>query len=67
MTSLKINVWTTVFIQIPLAYVFGFTFDWGAWGVWLSFPVVFAAKAVLVLLAYRRGAWAVTGVRIAKR
>lgn len=67
MTSLKINVWTTVFVQIPLAYVFGFAFDWGAWGVWLSFPVVFAAKAVFVLHAYRTETWAVTGVRLPRK
>jgi Na+-driven multidrug efflux pump len=66
MTSLKINVWTTLFIQIPLAYVFGFVFDWGAWGVWLSFPVVFLAKAIFVFHAYRSGTWAVTGVRLSR-
>lgn len=64
MTSLKINVWTTVVVQVPLAYVFGFVFDGGAWGVWLSFPVVFLSKAILVLYAYRAEKWAVTGVRI---
>jgi putative MATE family efflux protein len=66
MTSLKINIWTTVFLQIPLSYIFGFTFGWGAWGVWLAFPVVFAAKAVLAFFAYRSGKWAITGVRIRK-
>jgi len=63
-TSLRINLWSTLAIQVPLAYLFGFTFDLGAFGVWLSFPIVFVAKALLSLLAYQRGKWAVTGVRI---
>ena len=67
MTSLKINIWTTFLIQIPLSYVFGFVFDWGAWGVWLGFPFVFAAKAVFAFVAYRSGKWAVTGVRFSAR
>jgi putative MATE family efflux protein len=64
MTSLKINIATTFAVQIPLSYVFGFTFGWGAWGVWLGFPVVFAAKAILAYVAYRSEKWAVTGVRL---
>ena len=64
MTSLRINIWTTFLIQIPLSYVFGFVFDWGAWGVWLGFPFVFVAKAIFAAIAYRTGTWAVTGVRI---
>ncbi|MFN0249428.1 MAG: MATE family efflux transporter [Kofleriaceae bacterium] len=64
MTSLKINIWTTFVIQIPLSYVFGFTFGWGAWGVWLGFPFVFAAKAIFAYVAYRSEKWAVTGVRL---
>jgi putative MATE family efflux protein len=67
MTSLKINIWTTFVIQIPLSYVFGFVFGWGAWGVWLGFPFVFAAKAIFAYGAYRRGSWAVTGVRLARK
>jgi putative MATE family efflux protein len=63
-TSLRINLWTTLAIQVPLAYLFGFTCDLGAFGVWLSFPIVFVAKALLSVFAYQRGTWAVTGVRI---
>jgi putative MATE family efflux protein len=61
-TSLRINIWTTVLIQIPAAWVLGFTLEQGAFGVWLSFPITFAAKAAATYAAYRRGAWAVTGV-----
>jgi putative MATE family efflux protein len=63
MTSLRINLITTL-LQVPLAYVLGFALDLGATGVWLSFPISFCAKAALVLSAYRRGKWAVTGVRM---
>ncbi len=64
MTSLKINIWTTFLIQIPLSFAFAFVFDWGAWGVWLGFPFVFVAKAVFAYVAYRSDKWAVTGVRL---
>jgi Na+-driven multidrug efflux pump len=62
-TSLRINIVTTI-AQVPLAYVLGFTFDLGAFGVWLSFPIAIAAKAALVVVAYRSDTWAVTGVRV---
>jgi len=64
-TSLRINAWTTFVIQIPLSYVLAFPAGLGETGVWLSFPIVFIAKAVVVYLAYRRERWAVTGVRVA--
>lgn len=67
MTSLKINIWTTFVIQIPLSYLFGFVFGWGAWGVWLGFPFVFAAKALLAYAAYRSEKWAITGVRLSPK
>jgi Na+-driven multidrug efflux pump len=51
-------------MQVPLAYLLGYTLDLGATGVWLSFPVSFCAKAVLVMAAYRGNKWAVTGVRM---
>ena len=63
-TSLSLNFWSTIVIQVPLAYVLGFTCHLDELGVWLSFPLSFVAKAALYYLAYRRGTWAVTGVRI---
>lgn len=63
-TSLRINVWSTLVIQVPLAYLFGFAFDWGAYGVWMSFPVGAAAKSLLNYIELRRERWAVTGVRL---
>jgi putative MATE family efflux protein len=61
-TSLRINIWTTLLIQIPSAWLLGFALELDAFGVWLSFPLTFAAKSLATYVAYRRGAWAVTGV-----
>jgi multidrug resistance protein, MATE family len=63
-TSLRINIWATLVIQVPIAYLFGFLLDMGATGVWLSFPLGFLAKALLNIVELRRERWAVTGVRI---
>ncbi|MEJ7602288.1 MAG: MATE family efflux transporter [Kofleriaceae bacterium] len=63
-TSLRINVWTTLAIHIPLAYVLAFAFDLGALGVWLSFPFAFVAKSVFSYVAYRQENWAITGTRV---
>lgn len=60
--SLRINVWTTLLVQIPLAWILGFALELGAAGVWLSFPLTFVVKALAFAAAYRRGGWAVTGV-----
>jgi len=62
--SLRINFWCTVAFQVPLAYVLGFPCGLGAWGVWMSFPAVAAAKGVLGYAVFKQGKWAVTGVRI---
>lgn len=63
-TSLRINVWATLLVQVPLAYVLAFPLEQGAFGVWLSFPLGFAAKALLNVIELRRERWAVVGVRI---
>jgi putative MATE family efflux protein len=66
-TSLRINIWTTLAIQIPLAALLGFGLDLGEFGVWLSFPLAFVAKAAGTYVAYRKGTWAVTGVTVAAK
>ena len=38
-TSLRINIWSTLLVQLPLAYILGFVLDLGATGVWWSFPL----------------------------
>ena len=66
-TSLRINVWTTFVVQIPVAYVLAFPLGLEATGVWLSFPIVFATKAIVVYATYKRERWAVVGTRLAAR
>ncbi|MBI4816443.1 MAG: MATE family efflux transporter [Deltaproteobacteria bacterium] len=66
-TSLGINLTTTIGIQIPLALFLGFSLSLGPLGIWMSFPLSFLAKAVLELVAYRRGGWAKLGTTIGKR
>src|SRR5690606_11114912 len=39
MTSLRINILTTLFIQIPLAALLGFGVGLDEFGIWLSFPL----------------------------
>lgn len=65
-TSLRINIWTTLLVQIPLAAVLGFGFGLDEFGVWLSFPLSFVAKAAGSYLAYRGEKWAVTGMNVRK-
>ena len=45
-----------------LSALLGFTFDMGALGIWVAFPLGFVLKAALGIVAYRRGHWARTGV-----
>jgi len=66
-TSLRINIWTTLAIQIPLAWLLGITLDFGALGVWLSFPLAFVGKALFTYVAYKQEKWAVTGVGLQRR
>lgn len=60
-TGLRINAVATL-VQIPLAGLLGFAAGFGAAGVWWSFPLAFCVKAALEVGAYRRGAWAKTGL-----
>ncbi len=60
-TTLNINFMGTLLFQIPSSALFGFAFGWGAFGVWLAFPLSFVVKVILVQRAYARGAWAKTG------
>ena len=64
-TSLRINLWVTLLVHIPLAALLGLALDLGALGVWLSFPIAFAVRALATYVAYRRGLWAVTGIGVA--
>lgn len=61
-TSLRINLVTTLVCQVPLAAVLGFVLDLGALGVWASFPISVALKALLSHRAYSGGRWAKVGI-----
>ena len=61
-TSLALNFFTTILVQVPLAAILGFAFDLGALGVWLSFPLSFVLKGAWGYVVYRRAKWAVTGL-----
>lgn len=62
--SLRINFYATVFFQIPLSALLGFTFGLGVWGVWAAFPISFLLKASWAGVVYRKGDWAKTGIRV---
>jgi Na+-driven multidrug efflux pump len=65
-TSLRINMWSTLAIQVPVALVLGFGLGLDEQGVWWSFPIGFVAKAALNYVELKRERWAVTGVRISR-
>ncbi len=61
MSSLRINAFATLAIQIPLCLVLWSVMELGPFGVWLAFPLGFVLKAILGLIAYRSGTWAKVG------
>jgi Na+-driven multidrug efflux pump len=63
-TSLRINIWTTIAVQVPLGFLLGFGLGLGETGVWLSFPLAWIFKAVTIYVFYKGERWAVTGVKI---
>jgi len=66
-TGLRINIASTLLVQIPAALILAVGFDLGPLGVWLSFPIMFVMKVALAYRAYRQGHWAVTGTKVPAR
>ncbi len=62
-TSLNINLVGTLFVQVPLAVLLGRALELGLLGVWIAFPIAYVVKAALSFWVFRRGNWAVTGLR----
>ncbi len=62
MRSLRINFMTTIWLQIPLSWVFGYPLGFGVAGVWAAFPVAFIFKAALGHREYTSGSWTRTGL-----
>lgn len=40
-------------ISLPVAYLFGFVFEWGLVGIWMSFPVGLTSAGVMFWARYR--------------
>ena len=55
--SLRLNLLSTLLVQIPASFLLGFPLGLGPLGVWGGFPVSFLAKAGLAIHAYRKGDW----------
>ena len=62
--SLKINVASTLGIQIPVSALLGYGLGWGPVGVWLGLPAGEVLKLVLGHRAYRLGHWARVGSNV---
>lgn len=62
--ALSLNMIGTLCVQIPAAYFLGFVMEMGALGVWLGFPVGFAARAALESRAFSGSRWTRTGVHV---
>ena len=60
--SLRINLLSTLLFQIPASAILGFVVGWGAFGVWLAFPLSFVLRIWLTDRAYRSNVWAKVGV-----
>ena len=44
-------------IRLPLAYLLGVAWDWGARGVWLAMIISMAIQGILMLLRFHMGKW----------
>lgn len=62
--ALSLNMVGTLCVQIPAAYLLGFTFGLGPLGVWLAFPVGFSVRAALESWAFSGSRWTRTGVHV---
>ena len=47
----------TLLFRVPIVYVFAIVFGWGLNGVWLGTAADWTARAALIYVLFRRGAW----------
>ena len=47
----------TLIFRVPIVYLFAIVFGWGLNGVWLGTAVDWTARAALIYVLFRRGAW----------
>lgn len=65
--SLRVNALVTFLVQIPLAITLGHWLELGAFGVWASFPIANAFKAIIGTVLYFQGSWEKVGLKAANR
>ena len=51
------SVLGTYAIRLPLSALFGFTFQWGLIGIWVSLPIEYYLRSVIIMRRFRSGAW----------
>ena len=56
-TPLFATLLGTLAFRVPIVYLFAVVFRWGLNGVWLGTAVDWTARAALLYLLFRRGAW----------
>ncbi len=56
-TPLYATLLGTLAFRVPIVYLFAVVFRWGLNGVWLGTAVDWTARAALLYLLFRRGAW----------
>lgn len=57
----RFTMWVSVagswLVLVPLAYLFGVVFEWGAYGAWLGLTIEIALISVVLVLRWRSEAW----------
>jgi len=51
-----------VLVRLAVVYPFAYTFGWGLAGIWLASGLDWIARAIVLLVYYRRGRWKARGV-----
>lgn len=62
--SFTINVVSTFAIQVPLQWLLAFPLGFGAFGVWIAFPIAYVFRVAFAAFVYKRGRWARVGLAV---
>ena len=54
-TAFRINLLSSILVQLPLGFLLAFAFHLGAVGVWLAFPIAYVPRLLLSWWALRSG------------
>jgi putative MATE family efflux protein len=52
-----ITIVATLFVHVPIAYVFGIVFGWGLAGIWFGAALDWIGRSVAVYILFKRGRW----------